>query len=159
MRERAHQCHLLAGELAIEWGILPWTANSALLAAVEIFNHWKATQPKSDKSKEHTQILNGVRDFIETRGADFSDVDWVPERDSYGRLMNPEPVIHERAGYWKDLGKRVYFFNVAGLERASSGFGSRKAAEVLDDAGPLIQKDPGKRTKKTCRAPWLLQAH
>jgi putative DNA primase/helicase len=140
----------LAGELAIDWGILPWPPRSALLAAVEIFNHWRATQPKSDKSKEHTQILDGARDFIEGSGADFSDAEWVPQHDVHGKLINPEPVIRDRAGYWKEIGgKRIYLFNVKGLKRASSGFGTRKAAEVLDDAGALVEKDAGKRTKKT----------
>src|SRR5262249_39046290 len=37
----------LAGELATEWGILPWEKDSALVAAVEIFKHWKQTQPES----------------------------------------------------------------------------------------------------------------
>ena len=47
----------LAGELAIEWGILPWPARSALLAVIEIFNHWKAGRPASTRSKEHADVL------------------------------------------------------------------------------------------------------
>src|SRR5258708_32641785 len=140
----------LAGELAIEWRIIPWQTRSALLAAVEIFRYWRATQPQSEKNKEHVQILDGARDFLETRAADFSDADWLPQHDPLsGKLINPEPVIHDRAGYWKEIGgRRIYLFNAEGLKRASSGFGTRKAAEVLDAAGALIDKDSGKRTKK-----------
>jgi putative DNA primase/helicase len=138
----------LAGELAIEWKILPWAPRSAILSAIEIFNAWKATQPLSTKSKETEQILKAVRDFIQTYGASFSDIDWAPQTDNYGRIINPEPVIHERAGYWKELGnKRIYLFTSKGLERASGGFGARKAAEILDEVGALVEKGKNKRSK------------
>jgi putative DNA primase/helicase len=137
----------LAGELAIEWGIVPWQQNSALIAAVEIFNHWLSGQPRGVKYKESAQLLTGVKDFIETRGADFSDADWVAQLDLNGRLTNPVPVIHERAGYWKeDNGKRIYCFLSAGLQRASGSFGARKAAEVLDEVGALFKKENTKHT-------------
>jgi putative DNA primase/helicase len=139
----------LAGELAIEWGILPWNKGRALIAAIEIFHHWKQTQPESTRSKETQQILKAVYDFIQTYGACFSDIDWVPMHDPYGRLTNAEPVIHERAGYWKDVGgKRIYLFTAKGLDKASGGFGTRKAAEALDEVGAL-EKGADKRSKST----------
>ena len=140
----------LAGELAIEWGILPWEKNSATIAAIEIFNYWKTTQPESTKSKETAQLAAAAKGFIETRDADFSDADWTPDYDpDSGRIINAEPVIRERAGYWKEINdKRVYCFNVEGLKRASGGFGARRAAEILDGIGALVDKDAGKRTKK-----------
>jgi hypothetical protein len=109
----------LAGELAIEWGILPWDEKSALIAAIEIFNHWKTTQPQSAKSKEAEQLLKAVRDFIQTYGACFSDINWVAMADGNGRIINPEPVVHERAGYWKQVGKdhRIYLFTAHGLHK------------------------------------------
>jgi putative DNA primase/helicase len=139
----------LAGELAIQWGILPWKPHTALIAAREIFSHWLTTQPQSVKNKEAAQLLKGVKDFIETRGADFSDADWVPQYDEQtGRLSNPEPVIRERAGYWKEEpdGKRIYCFLSEGLKRASGSFGPRKAAEILNDAGALFKKEKNKYT-------------
>jgi len=144
----------LAGELAIEWNILPWQKNSALIAALEIFHQWKATQPQSTQNKEVAQILTGFSGFIETREAEFSDADWTPQTDQYGRICNAEPVIHERAGYWKEInGSRIYCFNADGLKRASSGFGVRKAIEVLEAVGALTDKDPGKHSKKI----WISQ--
>jgi putative DNA primase/helicase len=144
----------LAGELAIEWGILPWPPRSTLRAAVEIFNYWKSTQPESTRSKETAQIIRGFSGFIETREADFSDADWVPQLDQYGRVINQEPVIRERAGYWKEInGKRFYCFNREGFTRASCGFGARKAAEILDATGALVEKEDGKRTKNV----WIPQ--
>jgi putative DNA primase/helicase len=147
---RAFALVALAGELAIAWGILPWQEKDGRIAAVELFDQWQRSQLRSDKGKEYAQMLTVVRDFIEVRGADFSDAEWTPQYDPIsGRLVNPEPVIHERAGDWKEIGgKRIYLFNTAGLKRASSGFEHRKVAEVLDQAGALIEKTPGRRTKK-----------
>jgi putative DNA primase/helicase len=140
----------VAGELAIEWGILPWNKCSALIAAMEIFHTWKQTQPQSSGSKETQQLLQAVNDFIQTYGACFSDIDWAPRYDPSGRLINAEPVIHERAGYWKDIGgKRIYLFTSEGLAKASGGFGTRKAAEVLDSLGALVEKGADKRSKPT----------
>jgi len=151
---RVARCFALAavaGELAIEWGILPWKKDSALIAAMEIFHQWKQTQPQSSGSKETQQVLKAVHDFIQTYGACFSDIDWIPMKDQHGRIVNAEAVIHERAGYWKDTGgKRIYLFTAKGLDKASGGFGTRKAAEVLDEIGALVEKDQDRkrRTKK-----------
>ena len=146
----------LAGELAIKEGIVPWPADSALNAAVEIFGLWRAAQPRSPRGKEFAQILNGVREFIEVHGADFSDSEWVPECDpNSSRIVNAEPVVRERAGYWKDTAnKRLYMFNADGIKRASSGFGVRKTIEVLAVAGALTDRDAGRLTKK-CWIPQL----
>jgi putative DNA primase/helicase len=152
----------LAGELAIEWGILPWKRNSALIAAVEIFKHWQATQPKSNRSKEVAHLLKAILDFIQTYGARFSNIDWLPDYDNdTGRLINPEPVIYERAGYWKQIkpidddenGRRIYGFTAQGLDKASGGFGGRKAAEVLDAVGALVDKGKDKRRSKPTDTP------
>ena len=74
----------------------------------------------------------------------------MPEYDAdSGRIINTEPVIRDRAGYWKEINdNRVYCFNVEGLKRASGGFGARRAAEILDALGGIVDKDAGKRTKK-----------
>ena len=57
-------------------------------------------------------------------------------------------MIHERAGYWKEInGTRIHCFNAEGLQRASSGFGQRKVVEVLEAAGALVDRDSGKHTK------------
>jgi putative DNA primase/helicase len=44
---RSFALSALAGELATEFGVLPWASGSAVTAAVAIFNHWRRTQPKS----------------------------------------------------------------------------------------------------------------
>ena len=66
-----------------------------------------------------------------------------------GRILNAEPVIHERAGYWKEIDeKRIYLFTSKGLDKASGSFGTRKAAEVLDSNGAIAGKETGRRSKK-----------
>ena len=115
---RAFALAALAGELAIEWELVPWPANQPRTAAEEIFGIWRASQPHSPKGKEYAQIITGLREFIEVHGADFSDADWTPDYDQNNRIVNPEPVVHERAGYWRDdlpNNKRIYMFNADGL--------------------------------------------
>ncbi len=130
---RAFALAALAGELAVEWEIVPWPAGQPRTAAAEIFGIWRTSQPQSPKGKEYAQTITDLRNFIEVHGADFSDADWVPDLDSNNRVVNPEPVVRERAGYWKDLpnGKRIYMFNADGLRRASSGFKHARVVEAL----------------------------
>jgi hypothetical protein len=117
----------------------PWSAKQASTAASDIFKLWRASQPSSPKGKEYAQIINGVREFIEVHGADFSDSEWLPEQDDKtSRIVNLEPVIRKRAGYWNDLGaKRIYMFNADGVKRASGTFTTRKVIEVLKTAGAI----------------------
>ena len=58
----------LAGELAIKWGILPWDVGCVKDAFIAIFKNWRANQPKSTQSKEHTQIIEKISDAIHSHG-------------------------------------------------------------------------------------------
>jgi putative DNA primase/helicase len=153
---RAFALVALAGELAAQWKVAPWSAKQASTAATDIFKLWRASQPSSPKGKEYAQIINGVREFIEVHGADFSDSEWLPEQDDKtSRIVNLEPVIRERAGYWNDLGaKRIYMFNADGVKRASGTFTTRKVIEVLKAAGAIADHDVNRTTKK-CWIPQL----
>jgi len=136
----------VAGELAIEWGVLPWRKQSASDAALAVFKNWRAAQPKSAKSKEHGQILERIVDFIEKHGdARFSDLNWTPITNNYA-----EPTIRDRAGYWEDSGnKRVYLFTSGGLREATSGFDRNRVLRALDDAGAFTVKGSnGEKAKK-----------
>jgi putative DNA primase/helicase len=68
----------LAGELAIESGIVSWEPGWAQKAAHEIFDRWCATQDKiGELGKEHIEILRKLKDFIDRYGdSRFSDVAW-----------------------------------------------------------------------------------
>ena len=84
----------LAGELATSGKIVPWQKGDATSAALEIFNLWRAAQPRSAKGKEHAQIIERIVDFIDRHGnSRFCDI------------KNPGidlRLLHDQAGYWED---------------------------------------------------------
>jgi len=125
----------LAGELAIKWGVLPWTMGCVKAAAIAIFKNWRATQPKSARGKEDAQIRERILDFIQTHGgARFSDIDWTPSINKFGGLSE-EPIVRDRAGYWEDFGSgRIYLFTNAGLKEATGDQKLTRALRVLEDA-------------------------
>jgi putative DNA primase/helicase len=135
----------LAGELATEWGIVPWTTGDAKNAAVRVFDYWKDAQPQSAKSREHAQILKRVADFIDKHGdSRFSDIDWVAGIDRW------EPSVRDRAGYWKDnsTSGRVFLFTSSGLKEACSGFDFSRVLRCLDEAGAFYEKGSTEKAKK-----------
>jgi putative DNA primase/helicase len=132
----------LAGELAITWGVLPWDRGTASTAAVEIFKHWKSTQPQSTKSKETEQILKAVRDFIDAHGnSRFLDINWSrPVNPKTGLEIDKDPLIRDQAGYFDDSsGSRVYLFTSGGLHEATKGFDFKRVLEALEEAGAFAK--------------------
>ena len=145
----------LAGELAIEWGILPWNQGEALIAAAEAFRLWK--EARGGGTTEDRQILQGVADFISKHGdARFSEKA-ANEEDQ------KQPPVMQRAGWWIDLDDvgRVYLFTSQGLREAAQGHDFNRALAALDAAGWIQDRDrskEGKRSKKTAigkRKLWL----
>ncbi|WP_295449638.1 DUF927 domain-containing protein [uncultured Thiodictyon sp.] len=130
----------LAGELAIEWGIVPWSEGDALAAAVGAFAAWKTNRPKGHT--ETRQVLQSVADFIAAHGdARFSSL--ASEGDTR------QPVTRDRAGWWKDTtAGRVYLFTPGGLREAAPGFDFRRVLEALDGSKWIVERDDGKRSKK-----------
>jgi putative DNA primase/helicase len=134
----------LAGELATDWGILPWKSGSVRQAVFEIFANWRAAQPESTKSKEHTQILStitdGINRFSESR---FSDLNWTPVPGPSGHVINEEPLIRDRLGYWDDSGgRRIYLFTPGGLKEITKGFDFNRVLRALQEAGALVKTGP-----------------
>jgi putative DNA primase/helicase len=56
----------LAGELATDWGIVPWTSGEATDAASEVFGLWR--QDFGEGPSESRKILESVRDYIDQHG-------------------------------------------------------------------------------------------
>ena len=126
----------LAGELAIQAGILPWGEGTALAAAKNLFGHWKKANPSTGKVREHTLILKKIADYLETYGSSrFSDLDWAPVPNQYGSQEKPQ-LVNVRAGYWEDngVGSRVFLFSSAGLREATAGFDFTRVIRALDEA-------------------------
>ena len=130
----------MAGELATEWGILPWPEGTAIEAAAWAYHAWRQGRPRNEN--ESTQILRSVSDFLTRHGdSRFSNI------ASDGNIHLPP--IRDRAGWWRDTEHtRVYLFTPEGLREAAAGFDFRRALKALDSAGWIIDRDPGKSAKK-----------
>lgn len=128
----------IAGELGIEWGLLPWPEGEAMQAAVWGYATWRGN--RGTGQTETGQILRAVSDFIAKHGdARFS------------AYLDHEASVRDRAGWWKDApldAGRVYLFTPAGLREAAQGFDFKRALAALDEAGWIVERDHGKRTKK-----------
>ncbi|EXJ14864.1 DUF927 domain-containing protein [Imhoffiella purpurea] len=134
----------LAGELAIEWGILPWSEGEALDAATIAYQGWRQARGKGQT--ETRQILEAVADFIAKHGdARFSPLRPTEDEEEHA------PVVRDRAGWWKEAADnhgRAYLFSSAGLREATEGFDLRRVLDALDQAGWIDEHDEGKRSKK-----------
>lgn len=129
----------MAGELATDYGLTGWQPGAAFSAALEAFNSWR--DYRGPGQNENSQILEGIRDFIAKHGsARFAPKD-APE-STHG--------TRDRAGYWQDEPEgRVYLFYSHGLTEAASGFDVKRILAALDQAGWIVERDHGKKSKKT----------
>ncbi|MDH4572511.1 DUF927 domain-containing protein [Salinicola acroporae] len=132
----------LAGELAIEYGLLPWPPTSAARACRQLFLEWLASV--GDGNAEDRQILAALSDFIALHGdSRFSDI----------AATLPNPNVRHRAGYFEiDNGKRLYLFNRASLAEAADGYGRARIIRTLETSGVLAKTD-GNRHQKNYRLP------
>ena len=139
----------MAGELAIEYGIVPWPENSALEAAAKAFNAW--LDFRGTGNDEPRKIRQAVVEFLERHGSSR----FVPE---HGEIESDESkyaerLTRDRAGY---SGGRIdgtgttarilklYYFNSAGLKEATQGFDMATVVDVLDQCGALERAKNGK---------------
>lgn len=132
----------MAGELATEWGILPWPEGEALQAVADLYATWKAARGKG--VTEDRQILQAVADFIAKHGD-----------GRFSRKGDDDGVFRDRAGWWTTsatTGERIYLFTPAGLREAASGYDFSRALTALESAGWIVDRDkdePGRKSKKT----------
>lgn len=117
----------LAGELAIEYGIVPWEEGAALQAAADGLQRWRAGRGRGND--ERRQILDQLSAFIERHGdSRFSDA---------GATADTMRV--NRAGWWREEPDgRVYLFNSDGMREALQGHDFKRALDTLQAAGVLI---------------------
>lgn len=128
----------LAGELAIEYGLLPWKEGSVLEAILVTFNRWRESQ--DEDNTEHERILQSIRNFIakhvDSRFSEVTDDRPVPNRAGWYRITKEGELVH--------------MFNACALEEAGGGFSRKRITEALNQAGWIICKDKGRFTTKTC---------
>lgn len=135
----------LAGELAVEFGILPWPPGEALEAAATCYQAW--LNARGSGLTEHRQILDAIADFIARHG----DSRFSEKGKDYDR------PVQNRAGWWMPdgAGERVYLFNAAALREAGGGFDTPRILAALDQAGWIAERGTDKHAKKTHIGPGL----
>lgn len=100
----------VAGELAIQFGILPWDAGRATAATEDAFMRWLYMRGGLG-SAEQKQHISRVRDFIHKYEASkFITL------DTYGNVDEQSPkVLNEVIGYRQKEGRRIAYFIHADL--------------------------------------------
>lgn len=143
-----------AGELAIEWDIVPWLSGSALEAALALFRRWASCFGR-DAPREEREVLRRLRDVIQSERSAFSPVsdhDLEPEaepsvggRDGEARGLKTLGFRHVSGGEVK------YLFHDAGWATVFRGMDPREAARTVHRAG-YLETDGGEgRLKKRQR--------
>jgi uncharacterized protein (DUF927 family) len=129
----------LAGEMAITYGLLPWTQGSALADCQLLYGEWLSRVGSGNA--EDRQILSGIRDFLDKHSSSrFSDVN----------ASEDDTKVFSRAGYWElSMGKRLYLFNRSALVEAAHGYGLSRVIKALDGAGALAKRDTDRDSRKT----------
>ena len=128
----------LAGELGIEYGLLPWSQGAARQAIHETFLLWRERQ--GGQGNEDAQILQSVQDFLDRHG----DSRFQPRNHD----PTESPVIRDRAGWYEwDGDGRSYMFHSSGLKEAGGGFDVKRVARALMKAGWIVDHYEGRFTK------------
>jgi len=127
----------LAGELGIEYGLLPWQEGSSLDAVCKAFARWQEFQGAAQT--EDKKILQAISSFVDKYG----DSRFSSQHDG-------SKTIYERAGWYKETnGKRTYMFTDTGLQDAVPGYEKKRVIDALNSHNALTEKDNGRQNKKT----------
>lgn len=123
----------MAGELAIEFGILPVPEGEAIKAMLELFSVWRAGRGTGPSEDRH--ILQSITDFIDRHGG-----------SRFQSAVSGSDSVRDRAGLWDVSadGSRLYLFNSTGLQEAVPGYDLNRIVLALDSAGAIAKKEAGK---------------
>ncbi|EJM75737.1 DNA/RNA helicase, superfamily II [Pseudomonas sp. GM49] len=125
----------MAGELAIEWGLLPAPAGAARDAMLVLFDAWRNSRGQGQG--EDATIRASLCDFISRHG------------DALFSELGGDTIVRDRAGWWKNEGeRRVWLFTPEGLRRAVPGFDVTRILDAVDAAGWITEHNTGKRAKR-----------
>jgi uncharacterized protein (DUF927 family) len=137
-----------AGELAIEFGIVPWEEGGPTADAAALFKAWLEERGGAT-AYEVRQIVAQVRHFIEANGdARFDDLDPPPKNPLTGVELERRPVAN-RAGWRKGEGdSRCWYIPPEVWRReVCAGFNPVEAARVLAEFGALAKAGDGRPTQ------------
>jgi putative DNA primase/helicase len=119
----------VAGRLACEARILPFTAEEVRGAVAAVFARWLVAYGHGG---DMGRALAQLRDFILRNGARFRDRD------------NSEQVVHDLAGYRGDEGD-LYLFTPEGMREALDGYAAQDVVRHLFNNGWLDRPERGNR--------------
>ena len=128
-----------AGEMAAEWGVLPWAKGEAIVAIKICFEAWLSHRGGTGAAEE-TAVYEQVMLFIEQHGqARFQDVE------------DPAPVCMNRAGFRRKTetgtGTEYYILPESFKAEVCKGHNPTLAAKVLKARG-LLQPGDGRSLRR-----------
>ncbi|MDR1947251.1 MAG: DUF927 domain-containing protein [Desulfovibrio sp.] len=128
----------VAGEMAYDWGLLPWKKGEALAAVKKCFEAWLAVRGGIGAAEDDA-ILHQVELFIEAHGQSrFQDMD------------RPDAVCMGRVGFRAaDIGKTTYFVLPESFKvEICKGFSPVRVAALLMHRGILLPGDSRSFTRR-----------
>lgn len=127
-----------AGEIAAEWGIVPWEQGESLQAVRSCFGAWLAVRGGIGAA-EDTAIMERVMLFLEQHG-----------QSRFQDAAKSDAVCINRVGFRQeeDGGTVYYILPESFKAEVCQGFAHRRAAEVLRDKGLLMPGDSGSFTRR-----------
>jgi uncharacterized protein (DUF927 family) len=131
-----------AGELAIEWGVLPWAKGEAMTAAGACFQDWLAERG-SVASSEDIEAIRQVQAFLIAHG----ESRFVPLRQDGSRVEGQ--VVTNRVGWRTPNGKTGAEFLIEPemwRTEVCKGLDPKRVAKVLIDRGVLVRRPNGRPT-------------
>jgi putative DNA primase/helicase len=140
-----------AGELAIAWGIVPWSPGSAAAAALALYRRWAEAFGR-DAPREERDVLRRLREVIQSERSAFAPVgdgDMGDEATPSGGGRDGEARQMKTYGFRHVRGAEVrYLFHDAGWQYVFRGFDLGDAARIVSQAGYLEADTDKRRMKK-----------
>jgi uncharacterized protein (DUF927 family) len=127
-----------AGELATEFGVLPWSKGEATEAAAWAFKQWVAARGKAI-SYEDRQAIDQVRGMIERYGdSRFDDLD-PPKTNAFTGQTPERRPVHDRLGFRRGSGDARRWLVLPEMfhKVMCAGLDSDRVAATLADEGML----------------------
>jgi uncharacterized protein (DUF927 family) len=125
--------YAIAGELAAEFGVVPWSQGDALRAAQQCFNDWVLNRGQTG-DKEKSQVIDLLKLFIAKYGS-----------SKFQPLGGGTPLIPERVGFKRKATEEEteFIFLPEQLENIYKGFNLRHVIATLNDAGWIRRPEKG----------------
>jgi uncharacterized protein (DUF927 family) len=146
----------VAGELAVEWGILPWPEGEAERAVRILLEHWRDGRGGDAESAEALEVVERVRLFLAEHGRSrFVLLEREPGSNAWREVVDPARPVIRMAGWRRPTrdGRHEYLID-PDVWRAEvcQGTDAATAARTLIALG-YMEPGEGKKTAKKERVP------